>query len=153
MIVLAASMFVGSGYKMERARADRHQVDDLLFAAGARPVYVQGALYPHAGYAVRHRVLHHTVTPEPDSAFLLCETCNPYPFEREDLTRRFEDLRRNPRYRETRAGGLSLFVPQSGSAPHHAVEDHQKRFLLLRFRFVDHGDGLADAEALMQFVR
>jgi uncharacterized membrane protein len=111
IVVLGASTFVGSGYKMERPRPERAAIAPLLAAAGARPVYIQGALFPHAGYARNRRVLHHDVTPEPTSAFLLCTTCNPYPFSRDEFAQRFEKLRSDPRYVQKRAGDLWLFKP------------------------------------------
>jgi uncharacterized membrane protein len=112
IVVLLASALVGTGYKMERPRPERHHVADLLSASGTRPVYIQGAIFPHAGYAARHRVLHHQIAPEPGSAFLLCDPCNPYPFTREELTHRFAELRGDPRYEQKRAGDLWLFVPR-----------------------------------------
>jgi uncharacterized membrane protein len=112
IVFLLASTFVDAGYKMERARPERHHVADLLAAAGARTVYIQGAIYPHAGYESRHRALHHKVVPPPGSAFLLCTTCSPYPFEREELDRIVRDLRRGARYQQKRAGDLWLFVPR-----------------------------------------
>src|SRR5687767_14630919 len=43
--------------------------------------------------------------------------------------------------------------PRRTSGPSHdTVQNHEKRFLLLRFGLVDHGDGLADPETLMELL-
>src|SRR3954468_7472333 len=50
---------------------------------------------------------------------------------------------------------IPLFIlprSPSTSAPHHAVQNHQEGLLLLGLRLLDDGDGLADAEALVQLV-
>lgn len=110
--LLLVSAFVGTGYKMERSRSEHLWVRGLVDRAGERPVYVEGALFPHAGYESRVRVLHHTITPPPNSAYLVCATCKPYPFSREELESRIASLRSNAAYTQIRAGDLWLFVPR-----------------------------------------
>jgi uncharacterized membrane protein len=112
LFVLVCSLSIGSSYKMSEPRPERAAIPRLLAAAGRGPVYVQGALFPHVGYALRYRVLHHDVVPPPDASFLLCSTCNPYPFSREELAARFVSLRDRGRFREQRAGDLFLFAPK-----------------------------------------
>jgi uncharacterized membrane protein len=112
LFVLFCSLSIGSSYKMSEPRPERRAIPRLLAAAGRGPVYVQGAVFPHVGYALRYRVLHHDVVPPPEAAFLLCSTCNPYPFSREELAARFASLRTGDRYREERSGDLFLFVPK-----------------------------------------
>jgi uncharacterized membrane protein len=112
LVVLLFSTFIGSGYKLESARSERAAIPAILAAAGQRPVYIQGAIFPHAGYAENYRVLHHDVVPEADSAFVVCTTCNPYPFSRQELAARFEALQRDSRYARVRSGDLWLFRPR-----------------------------------------
>jgi uncharacterized membrane protein len=122
LLILFASVASGSGYKMSEPRPERAALPKLLASAGPGPVYVQGAVFPHIGYALEHRVLHHDVVPPPDSAFLLCVTCNPYPFTREEYAARLDALRTSDRYRVERAGDLWLFAPRSLAAQH----DHRQ---------------------------
>lgn len=112
LLVFLCSISVGSGYKMASPRPERTAIPRLLATAGAGPVYVQGAVFPHVGYSDRYRVLHHDVVPPPQSSFLLCSTCNPYPFSPDELDARFASLRGQDRYRQHRAGDLWLFVPR-----------------------------------------
>jgi hypothetical protein len=97
---------------MERPRRERTSIRRMLAAAGNRVVYVQGALFPHAGYERRYQVLHHEVTIGSDSAVLLCTTCVTYPFSRQEFDARFALLRDGGRHRALREGDLWLFVPR-----------------------------------------
>jgi uncharacterized membrane protein len=112
LIVLAASALIGSSWELERPRQERPLIPKALAVVPDRPVYVQGALLPHAGYDRRFRALHHQVVASPESAYLLCESCSPYPFTRDELRERIESLRAGGRYEELRFAGLSLFRPR-----------------------------------------
>jgi uncharacterized membrane protein len=108
LVVLATSALIGATYEFNAPRPERRLIRKLARAAAPRIVYVQGALLPHAGYATNLRALHHTIVPPPGSAYLVCATCNPYPFTRDELAQRIEGLRGRG-YEEMRMGGLSYF--------------------------------------------
>jgi uncharacterized membrane protein len=109
--VLAASALLGTTYEFDRPRRDRHSVQTLLAAAGSRAVYVQGALLPHAGYSHQLHAWHHgTVS---GAAFLVCDTCNPYPFSPAEFARRVAAIRRSGDFDEVRIDGLRLFLLRS----------------------------------------
>lgn len=112
LIVLAASALIGSSWELERPRPEQPLIRKALAVVPDRPVYVQGALFPHAGYDRRFRALHHNVAASPESTYLLCESCSPYPFTPDELRQRFASLRAGGGYEELRFGGLSLFRPR-----------------------------------------
>ncbi|HEY3053222.1 MAG TPA: DUF2079 domain-containing protein [Thermoanaerobaculia bacterium] len=112
-VVLATCALAGSTYELPRPRAERVWIARLI-AATTGPVYVQGALVPHAGYETRVRALHHDVVPPRDSSYLLCMTCNPYPFSRDDIAARIDRLRYDSRYEEIRARDILLFRRKVG---------------------------------------
>jgi uncharacterized membrane protein len=114
-VALLASMFFGSGYKAVRVRPEHSEVRAVLAEAGNRRVYVQGALFPHAGYEPRYRVLDHDVVPQRGDAFLLCSSCNPYPFTTGEFTARLVQLRQSGECNERRRDDLSLFVCLGGN--------------------------------------
>lgn len=109
IVVLIASALVGSTYELDEPKEERKFIQSLVAESASRPLYVQGALLPHAGYADNVRVLHHKIQPPANSAYLLCETCNPYPFTSEEHGARISALRSDARYREVRKGSLVLF--------------------------------------------
>ena len=109
MVVLITSALVGSTYELDEPKEERKFIRSLVAESASRPVYVQGALLPHAGYADNVRALHHKIRPPVDSAYLLCETCDPYPFTPEEHRARISALRSGGRYQEIRKGSLVLF--------------------------------------------
>jgi len=112
VVVLVVSALVGSTYELDAPRSERLFIAPLVQRAGDVPLYVQGALLPHAGYARNVLALHHDIQPPRNSAFLLCETCDPYPFTADEHAARIHALRHAAGYQEIREGGLLLFVSQ-----------------------------------------
>jgi uncharacterized membrane protein len=109
IVVLITSALVGSTYELDEPKEERKFIRPLVAESGSRALYVQGALLPHAGYADNVRALHHKIQPPANSAYLLCETCNPYPFTPEEHRARIDALRSSGRYQEIRRGSLMLF--------------------------------------------
>jgi len=109
LVVLATSALSGMTYKLDEPRGERRAIPSLVAAAGPRQLYVQGALLPHAGYGANVHALHPQVAPPPCNAFLLCGSCNPYPFDRREIAARIDALRRDSTYEHVRAGGVVLF--------------------------------------------
>ena len=109
LVVLIASALVGSTYELDEPKEERKFIQPLVAESASRPLYVQGALLPHAGYGDNVHALHHKIQPPANSAYLLCETCNPYPFTAEEHRARISALRRDAHYQEVRRGSLLLF--------------------------------------------
>ena len=109
---LVMSAVLGSTYEMDEPRPERALVKSMVQRAGSRPLFVQGALAPHAGYAGNVQPLHHDVPASPRNAYLLCTTCSPYPFTREELRARLDALRTDARYQNIEARDLVLFLPR-----------------------------------------
>lgn len=109
LVVLIASALVGSTYEFDEPKEERKFIKSLVAESASRPLYLQGALMPHAGYAENVRVLHHDIQPPANSAYLLCDTCDPYPFTREEHAALIRALRNDSRYQEIGRGPLVLF--------------------------------------------
>jgi hypothetical protein len=52
--------------------------------------------------------------PPRDSSYLLCTTCNPYPFTWDDIATRVDRLRHDSRYEEIRARDILFFRKKVG---------------------------------------
>ena len=91
----------------------------------------QGALLPHAGYDPRFRALHHDSVPPPESAFLFCDTCDPYPFTRarlEELIARKDQILREEQERAERERLTRKRIPLMESL---ATEDDEDQACLI----------------------
>jgi hypothetical protein len=113
LAVLAVCALDGAGYTFPRANRLGGRIAPALASLGARPVRIQGSLYPRAGYSANRRALDRVRPLAPDEAVLLAPTTNPWPFNRNELDALVVKLSADPHY--VRTGdprGLVLFVPR-----------------------------------------
>jgi uncharacterized membrane protein len=112
MLVLAASIALGAGYTVRAPHPDRTAIRPLV-ARTTSTIWIQGALFPHAGYEPRVKVLNERARFDGRAAFLFCTNCDPYIYKRDELASMIERLRNDPRYRAVTRGELVLFEPVS----------------------------------------
>ncbi len=119
VVVFTASVLVGAGHVLREPHADRKRIASLLNAASHVPAtWVQGAIFPHAGYDPRLHVLNERAQVDGRSAFLLSPELDPYIYDRAQIDALVERLSGDHRYRQIRSGSLVLFVPSvPGQSP------------------------------------
>jgi hypothetical protein len=88
---------------------------------------VQGALFPHAGYEPRVKVLNERAQLDGRASFLFCRDCDPYIYKPGDLASMIETLHGDPRYRAITHGELVLFEPVSSVAHVRTVGAREPR--------------------------
>lgn len=112
IVFLIWSHVYGSGYHFAAWRSDGRALSEIRNSvpAGAE-VRIQGALFPHAGYDPRWRVLERT-PPGLGEAVMLDEALNPYPLSRAEMASLIRKLRLDPSYTEVRREEIALFIPR-----------------------------------------
>ena len=120
LLVLVASIALGAGYTLRAPHPDRDLVRPMVEIT-ASTIWVQGALFPHAGYDPRVKVLNERAQRDGRASFLFCTDCNPYIYKTGELASMIETLRNDPRYGAVRYGRLVLFEPVSSSAHARSV--------------------------------
>jgi hypothetical protein len=112
-VVLLASVVVGGGHVLREPHPDRLRIAPLLSLVSGVPVtWVQGAMFPHAGYDPRFHVLNERARVDGRSAFLLSPQLDPYIYDRPHIQALIASLERDPRYRQVKSGSLCLFLPK-----------------------------------------
>ncbi|HEX8252171.1 MAG TPA: DUF2079 domain-containing protein [Thermoanaerobaculia bacterium] len=112
MVVLVASIAVGSGHLLHPRHPDRHKIAPLIAESRAPVTWVQGALFPRAGYSARVQVLNERAQVDGRAAFLLAPRLDQYPYESPHVETLISQLLSDARYRRREAGALVLFVPR-----------------------------------------
>jgi uncharacterized membrane protein len=112
LLILAACAFDGASYTLERPNPARRDVGPALASLGERSVFVQGTLFPRAGYAAQRRVLDGRARPGGPNAWLLGPGTNPYPLSPSAWTALVRELSADPALTRTQTpNGLLLFTP------------------------------------------
>lgn len=120
LLVLVASVALGAGYTLREPHPDRDAVRPLIDRTTST-IWVQGALFPHAGYDPRVKVLNERAQLDGRASFLFCRDCNPYIYKPDERASMIATLRNDPRYRSIEKGQLVLFEPVSSSAHARSV--------------------------------
>ncbi len=113
LVVLAVCAFDGAGYSFPPRRPEAGEIRSLLSTApGSVPIFIQGALLPHAGYD-------HAATaigrgeygPDGVHGFLIDRNADPFPLRSAEIAALDAELSADPRYRmRASPHGLHLFL-------------------------------------------